>query len=74
MLKHLMVIAVLLAGCGPQDPCTGTGSNCGELHSSSMSPPGTGTHLFQCVDGHTQLTYCAKGCVIGGSGADVCNP
>jgi hypothetical protein len=27
-----------------------------------------------CGDLHSELVYCAKGCVIGGGGSDVCNP
>lgn len=71
--RALLVLAVLLAGCGPQETCMGSGSVCSADQWTSLPTRGTGTQLMSCENGVPKMTYCANGCVATGTNSDVCN-
>lgn len=73
MLKHLVVIAIAVSGCGPQDTCSGNFAICDSDEWSSLPTHGTGTRLMECVDGRPTFTLCANRCVARGGTSDVCN-
>lgn len=75
MRLALLVVAVLGVSCGTNTAtCSGAGSFaiCDADEWTSLPTRGVGTRLMECSDGRTTIRVCANGCVIGGTGSDVC--
>lgn len=74
MIRALLVVAVLVSGCGtPECRASSPDVSFCDVTSIQKDGSGVGTRLMQCGPRGSSYTLCANGCRAQGA-HDVCNP